>query len=163
VFAETSYNITLTANYLHIGSYIGTIVAYDPNFKQLVQDYSIVSQNFNGMVSKSQVFSIESASGKEFNFIILKFVSYRLNFSFFLNKTKGIIYLNDAPMLGNFELVISAKSFAGYIAFQKIYITLVANYKTSNILIVPNVNLIFVLSFRRPNFGLFHGKSRDFT
>ena len=63
IFVESYLNISLNSNYLHIGSYVTTVVAYEPLKNQLIKDYSIVTQTNRITLVQEGLFTIEPGSG----------------------------------------------------------------------------------------------------
>lgn len=62
IFVNPSVNLTIGSNFAHIGSYVTTVMAYDPDSMEFIENYSILSQKTNP-VSNKQYFKIDSISG----------------------------------------------------------------------------------------------------
>ena len=55
--------IVFKSNYIHVGSYVTTVVAYDPVTLELIEDYSIVSQ-MTTPSSEKTYFKIDPRNGE---------------------------------------------------------------------------------------------------
>lgn len=110
VFISNSYNYTVFANYLHIGSYIGTVLAYDPVYQYLVQSYQITSQIYNS--TNVNVFCIDSAA--------------------------GVIFVNYPVNIGLYDLEIKARTYSGLTSYIHVYINVIVDFKTANLEIGAN-------------------------
>lgn len=92
------------SEYAHIGSYITTVIAYDPITFQLIEKYAIVTED---PYPKS------------------------LNKYFKIDSLTGVISLNNLPLVQNVKLNVSATSNSGISSYASVFIDLssyFANY-----------------------------------
>ncbi|CAF0789975.1 unnamed protein product [Brachionus calyciflorus] len=95
VFLNSTLNISSISNYVHAGSYITTVTAYDPTTSQLIEKYSIVSEK-SKPESNQKFFKIDSLT--------------------------GVISLNNLPSAESLELVVSATSNQGLTSFAQLFV-----------------------------------------
>jgi hypothetical protein len=63
IFENNSTVVFVKSNFIHVGSYVTTVTAYEPVSRELVEDYSIVSE-ITTPHSEKKVFKIDKKSGR---------------------------------------------------------------------------------------------------
>lgn len=96
-FIQNSINITNLSEYAHIGSYITTVIAFDPVSLQLIEKYSIISEDSYPRLF-DRYFKIDSLT--------------------------GVISLNNLPFVQNVKLNVSATSSSGISSYASVFIDL---------------------------------------
>jgi hypothetical protein len=64
IFLAPSSNVSLSSIYAHSGSYVTTVIAYDPFKKSLIENYSILSLETYPKVFDQSFFSLNAKTGK---------------------------------------------------------------------------------------------------